>query len=151
MRPNIVFIMADDMGYGDPGCYGATTIRTPHCDRLAREGRRFTDAHTPAASCSPTRFGLLTGSYPWREGRVPGALSASEAYKLRDGEPTVASLLKNAGYATACVGKWHLGTQRKTPVDWNAPLTPGPRSQPPWMADPAITPVCPLAESFLKI
>jgi len=127
-RPNIVFIMADDMGYGDLGCYGATKIATPHCDRLAREGRRFTDAHTPAASCSPTRFGLLTGSYPWREGRVPGALNASEAYKLRDGEPTVASLLKNAGYATGCVGKWHLGTQREKPVDWNAALTPGPNT-----------------------
>src|ERR1700745_3222301 len=76
--PNIVFIMADDMGYGDLGCYGATTIKTPHCDRLAREGRRFTDAHTPAASCSPTRFGLLTGGYPWRDGRVPGALNAGE-------------------------------------------------------------------------
>lgn len=72
-RPNIVFIMADDMGYGDLGCYGATTIKTPHCDQLAREGRGFTDAHTPAASCSPTRFGLLTGSYPWHGGRVPGA------------------------------------------------------------------------------
>src|SRR4051812_20159911 len=89
LRPNIVFIMADDMGYGDLGCYGATKINTPHCDRLAREGRRFTDAHTPAASCSPTRFGLLTGGYPWREARVPGALGASESYKLRDGEATV--------------------------------------------------------------
>jgi arylsulfatase A len=127
-RPNIVFIMADDMGYGDLGCYGATMIKTPHCDRLAREGRRFTDAHTPAASCSPTRFGLLTGGYPWREGRVPGALSGNESYKLRDGEPTVANLLKGAGYATGCVGKWHLGTQLKRPVDWNAPLTPGPNT-----------------------
>ena len=127
-RPNVVFIMADDMGYGDLGCYGATVVKTPHCDRLAREGRRFTDAHTPAASCSPTRFGLLTGGYPWRDGRVPGALSGNEAYKLRDGEPTVAGLLKGAGYATGCVGKWHLGTQRKRPVDWNAPLTPGPNT-----------------------
>lgn len=127
-RPNVVFIMADDMGYGDLGSYGATKISTPHCDRLAREGRRFTDAHTPAASCSPTRFGLLTGSYPWREGRVPGALNANENYKLRDGEPTVASLLKSAGYVTGCVGKWHLGTQRKKPVDWNAALTPGPNT-----------------------
>ena len=127
-RPNIVFIMADDMGYGDLSCYGATKINTPHCDLLAREGRRFTDAHTPAASCSPTRFGLLTGSYPWRENRVRGALNASESYKLRDGEPTVASILKGAGYATACVGKWHLGAQRNAPVDWNAALTPGPNT-----------------------
>src|SRR4051812_12756185 len=127
-RPNVVFIMADDMGYGDLGCYGATLISTPNCDRVAREGRRFTDAHTPSGSCSPTRFGLLTGSYPWRDGRVPGALNASESYKLRDGEPTVASILKAAGYATGCVGKWHLGTQRTRPVNWNAPLTPGPNN-----------------------
>ena len=64
--PHVVVIMADDMGYGDLGCYGASMISTPHCDRLAREGRRFTDAHAPSASCSPTRFGLLTGGYPWR-------------------------------------------------------------------------------------
>ena len=127
-RPNVVFIMADDMGYGDIGCYGAKTVATPHCDRLAREGRRFTDAHAPSGSCSPTRFGLLTGGYPWREGRVPGALNAGDSYKLRDGELTVASILKSAGYATGCVGKWHLGTQRKGPVDWTAPLTPGPNT-----------------------
>src|SRR5262245_51674806 len=76
-RPNIVVIMADDMGYGDLACYGATKIKTPHCDRLAREGRRFTDAHAPSSSCSPTRFGLLTGGYPWREKRVPGALASN--------------------------------------------------------------------------
>jgi arylsulfatase A-like enzyme len=92
-RPNVVFILADDMGYGDLGCYGATQVSTPHCDRLAREGRRFTDAHAASASCSPSRFGILTGCYPWREDRVPGALNAGATYKLRDGEPTVASLL----------------------------------------------------------
>lgn len=127
-RPNIIVIVADDLGYGDLGCYGATKIATPHCDRLAREGRRFTDAHAPAASCSPTRFGLLTGGYPWREHRVPGALQAGDTYKLREGEPTLATLLKSAGYATACIGKWHLGVQAKKPIDWNAPLTPGPNA-----------------------
>jgi arylsulfatase A-like enzyme len=71
---------------------------------------------------------LLTGGYPWRDARVPGALTAGESYRLRDGEPTVASLLKSAGYATGCIGKWHLGVQAKRPVDWNAPLTPGPRT-----------------------
>jgi hypothetical protein len=85
--PNIVFIIADDMGYGDLGCYGATKIATPHCDRLAREGRRFTDAHTPSGVCSPTRFGLLTGCYPWRENRVPRHLLASEPLVIRDGQP----------------------------------------------------------------
>ncbi|MBN8627364.1 MAG: arylsulfatase [Planctomycetes bacterium] len=127
-RPNVVIIMADDLGYGDLACYGATQILTPHCDRLAREGRRFTDAHTPSGVCSPTRFGLLTGGYPWRENRVPQHLTASEPYVLRDGEPTVATVLKSAGYATGCVGKWHLGAQQKNPIDWNAPLTPGPRT-----------------------
>ncbi len=126
--PNVVFIMADDLGYGDFSCYGATKISTPHCDRVAREGRRFTDAHTPSAVCSPTRFGLLTGNYPWRENRVPRHLLASEPLVIRDGEPTVASLLKAAGYATGCIGKWHLGAQRKNPIDWNAPLVPGPNS-----------------------
>ena len=102
-RPNIVLILADDLGYGDLGCYGATKIATPHCDRLAREGRRFTDAHSPSAVCSPTRFGLLTGGYPWRENRVPRHLLAGETYVMRDGEPTVASILKSAGYATGCL------------------------------------------------
>jgi arylsulfatase A-like enzyme len=125
-RPNIVVIMADDLGYGDLGCYGATKIATPHCDRLAKEGRRFTDAHTPSGVCSPTRFGLLTGGYPWRDRRVPRHLHASEPLAIRDGEPTIASILKAAGYATACIGKWHLGAQRQNPIDWNAPLKPGP-------------------------
>lgn len=127
-RPNVVFIMADDLGYGDLACYGATKIATPHCDRLAREGRRFTDAHTPSGVCSPTRFGLLAGCYPWRENRVPRHLLASEPLVIRDGEPTVASLLQAAGYVTGCVGKWHLGAQRQNPIDWNAPLVPGPNS-----------------------
>lgn len=127
-RPNVIFILADDLGYGDLGCYGATKVTTPHCDRLAREGRRFTDAHAASGSCSPSRFGWLTGCYPWREGRVPGALNASASCKLRDGEATVASLLKGAGYVTACIGKWHLGVQRTKPVNWNERLAPGPNA-----------------------
>ena len=126
--PNVVVILADDLGYGDLGCYGATKIVTPHCDRLAREGRRFTDAHSPSAVCSPTRFGLLTGCYPWRENRVPRHLLAGETYVLREGEPTIASMLKSAGYATGCVGKWHLGAQRGEQIDFNQPLTPGPNA-----------------------
>lgn len=125
-RPNIVVIMADDLGYGDLSCYGASKISTPNCDRLAKEGRRFTDAHSPSAVCSPTRFGLLTGTYPWRGNRVPRHLHASEPLVIRDGEATIASLLKAAGYATGCVGKWHLGAQRQNPIDWNQPLRPGP-------------------------
>ncbi len=127
-RPNVVFILADDLGYGDLGCYGATKILTPNCDRLAREGRRFTDAHSPSAVCSPTRFGLMTGGYPWRENRVPRHLLAGETFVLRDGEHTVASILRGAGYATGCVGKWHLGAQRGEAIDFNQPLTPGPNA-----------------------
>jgi arylsulfatase A-like enzyme len=127
-RPNVVVIMADDLGYGDLSCYGATRIATPHCDRLAREGRRFTDAHSPSGVCSPTRFGLLTGCYPWRDNRVPRHLLASEPLVIGEGEPTIASLLQAAGYATGCIGKWHLGAQRSNPIDWNAPLTPGPNA-----------------------
>jgi arylsulfatase A len=127
-RPNIVVILADDLGYGDLACYGATKIATPHCDRLAREGRRFTDAHSPSAVCSPTRFGLLSGCYPWRENRVPRHLLAGETFVFRDGEPTVASVLKTAVYATGCVGKWHLGVQRGTAIDFNRPLEPGPNA-----------------------
>lgn len=125
-RPNIVFIMADDMGLGNLSCYGATKITTPHCDRLAAQGMRFTRAHTPSAVCSPTRYGVLTGTYPWRGNRVPRHLIATEPLVIADGEHTVASLLQAQGYATAAIGKWHLGVQREDPIDWNKPLSPGP-------------------------
>jgi arylsulfatase A-like enzyme len=125
-RPNVVIILADDLGYGDLACYGATLIDTPHCDRLASEGRRFTDAHSPSAVCSPTRFGLLTGMYPWRGQRVPRHLHAWETLVIREGEATIASLLQSAGYATGCFGKWHLGAQRGQKIDWTRPLKPGP-------------------------
>ena len=95
--PNIVLIMADDLGYGDLCCYDVTKIATPHCDELARQGRRFTDAHTPSAICSPTRYGLLTGNYPWCGNRVPRHLLASEPLVIRPGQHTIATLLKRAG------------------------------------------------------
>jgi len=104
-RPNIVFIMADDMGYGDPGCYNPESkIPTRSVDRLAAEGRRFTDAHAPAAVCVPTRYGLLTGRFPMRMDRRRGG-----APLLDEGQVTLGSLLADHGYATGCVGKWHLG------------------------------------------
>jgi len=127
-KPNIVFILADDLGYGCLGCYGATKIRTPNCDRLAKQGRLFTNAHDPASVCSPTRFGVITGGYPWRGGRVPKHMIAKDPLVIRDGEYTIPGLLKQNGYATAAFGKWHLGVQRQDPVDWNKPLRPGPNA-----------------------
>lgn len=123
-RPNIVLILADDVGYGDLGCYGATKVKTPNLDRLAREGARFTDAHATASVCTPTRFALLTGRYAWRQpgtGIAPG----DSPLLINPDTVTLASALKSAGYATALVGKWHLGLGATKP-DFNADLKPGP-------------------------
>ena len=110
MRPNIVFIMADDMGIGDVGCYNKESlIPTPNMDRLAAEGVRFTDAHSPSAVCTPTRYGLLTGRYCWRTPLKSEVLFNYEPPLIEPTRLTVASLLKKQGYRTACIGKWHLG------------------------------------------
>ena len=120
-RPNIVFLLADDMGYGDPGCYNPESkIPTPHMDRLAAEGMRFTDAHSPSAVCSPTRYGVLTGRYCWRSRLTKGVLSGYSPALIEEGRATVASLLRDHGYRTAVIGKWHLGldwTLRSRPED----------------------------------
>ena len=107
--PNVLIILADDLGYGDLTCYGATRIKTPHIDRLARQGMRFTDAHTPSAVCSPTRYGLLTGRYCWRTWLKSNVLDGFDPPLIENGRTTLAALLKSKGYTTACVGKWHLG------------------------------------------
>ena len=108
--PNIVYILADDLGYGDVGCYNPESkIPTPHVDQLAREGTRFTDAHTPSAVCTPTRYGILTGRYAWRTRLKYRVLDGFDPPLIDKGRMTVASLLKQKGYHTACVGKWHLG------------------------------------------
>lgn len=125
-RPNIIFIMADDLGYGDLGCYGATQIPTPHIDKLASEGKRFIDAHAPAAVCTPTRYGVLTGRYSWRSKMKRGVLNGYDPLLLEKGRLTVASMLKENGYGTACVGKWHLGLGNQKPTDFSQPLSPGP-------------------------
>lgn len=124
--PNIILINADDLGYGDLSCYGSTMVQTPNIDQLAREGRRFTDAHTASAVCSPSRYGLLTGRYPLRRnfwGPIPGVI---QGLTIDTEIPTIASILQQAGYATACVGKWHLGFGEAEGPNWNSELKPGP-------------------------
>lgn len=114
--PNIVFILADDMGYGDVSCYNKESkIQTPNIDKLASEGIMFTDAHSPAAMCTPTRYGLLTGRYCWKT-RVKKwvILGYDETPLIEKGQSTVGSLLQNKGYSTACIGKWHLGLNWQT-------------------------------------
>ena len=108
-KPNIIFLMADDMGYGDLGCYGATQIPTPNIDRLASQGIRFTDAHAPSALCTPTRYGVLTGRYCWRTRLKKGVIYGHSKPLIKPDRLTVPSLLKQHGYKTACIGKWHLG------------------------------------------
>ncbi|MCG8310243.1 MAG: arylsulfatase [Cytophagales bacterium] len=124
--PNIVVINADDLGYGDLGCYGATKLKTPNIDKLAQGGRMFTDAHSASAVCSPSRYALLTGEYPIRHGNLYKPVFLKSKLVVDTNKETIASILKKAGYATACVGKWHLGFGTTEPVDWNKPLTPGP-------------------------
>lgn len=108
-KPNILVVLFDDLGYGQPGCYReGSDFKTPNIDRVAREGMRFTDAHTASALCTPTRYGLLTGRYPSRIGQYR-VLTTYSAPIIPPERLTVASLLKQSGYDTACVGKWHLG------------------------------------------
>lgn len=108
-KPNFIVIFTDDQGYGDLGSFGSTTIRTPHLDRLAQEGRRFTSFVSASSVCSPSRAALLTGSYPKRVGMHQGVLFPTSTTGLNPAEHTIADHLKQQGYATACFGKWHLG------------------------------------------
>ena len=114
-KPNIVFILADDMGYGDLGCYNSESkIATPNIDGLAEQGIRFTNAHAPGAWCVPSRYGLLTGRYP---GRLESLNTRSKSL-IEPGQETLASMLKRSGYQTACIGKWHQGFKG---LDWDKP------------------------------
>ncbi len=124
---HVVVILADDLGSGDLGCYNAASkVPTPNLDRLAREGMRFTDAHTPSGVCTPTRYGLLTGRYCWRSRLKSGVLYGYDPCLIDEGRTTLASLLKKQGYATGGAGKWHLGLGPTRPTDFAKPLTPGP-------------------------
>jgi len=133
-RPNIVFIMADDLGYGDLQCLNrASKIPTPHLNRLAESGMTFTDAHSPSAVCTPTRYGVVTGRYSWRGRLKRGVLFGYSEPLIEEGRATVASILKARGYTTGVVGKWHLGLGwatkpggKKQDIDYSRPVTQGP-------------------------
>lgn len=143
-KPNIVYILADDLGYGDVGCYNAQSkIPTPHLDRLAAQGMRFTDAHAPSSVCTPTRYALLTGRYAWRSPLKRGVLGPWGVPIIAADRLTVPSLLRQHGYATAMIGKWHLGLNyttkdgqpaapgddRMSNVDFTKPIADGPTAR----------------------
>src|SRR5262249_51941528 len=143
-RPNIVYILADDLGYGDLGCYNSgSKIPTPNLDRLAAEGMRFTDAHAPTSVCTPTRYAILTGRYSVRTRLQRDVLGPWGETLIAAGRLTVPALLKQHGYSTACLGKWHLGWRwptkdgqpprsgpdRLSNVDFTRPVTDGPTTR----------------------
>jgi len=123
-KPNIVILYLDDLGYGDVGAYGASEIQTPNIDRLANEGVLFTDAHSSSSTCTPSRYALLTGVYPWRN-KDAKILPGTAPLIIDTAQITVPKMLKQQGYTTAIVGKWHLGLGAGQ-VDWNKRVTPGP-------------------------
>jgi arylsulfatase A len=135
VKPNIVYILADDLGYGDVGCYNpASKIPTPNIDQLARDGVRFTDAHSPSSVCTPTRYALLTGRYAWRTRLQRNVIGPFSEPLIAEKQLTVAGLLREQGYATACIGKWHLGWGWPRPGaegkrDFTRPIPDGPTAR----------------------
>lgn len=125
-QPNVIFIVADDLGYGDLSCYGARRIQTPSVDGLAKKGILFTDAHAVASTSTPSRYSLFTGHYAWRRNDT-GIARGDAGMVIRPEQITVADMFKDAGYTTGAVGKWHLGLGDKTGTqNWNEKITPGP-------------------------
>ncbi len=125
-KPNVIFIYADDLGYGDLSSYGATKISTPHIDKLALQGIKFTNAHTTSATCTPSRFGLLTGKYPWRKTGT-NVLPGDASLIIPTDRLTLPKLFQNEGYKTGVVGKWHLGLgEPNQTIDWNKHVKKGP-------------------------
>jgi arylsulfatase A-like enzyme len=125
IKPNVILIYADDLGYGDLSCYGATKIQTPNIDKLSASGIRFTNCHTTSATCTPSRYGLMTGRYPWRQ-EGTGVLPGDAALIVPTNKTTLARVFQNAGYKTAVVGKWHLGLGDAVEKNWNKEIKPGP-------------------------
>ena len=127
-KPNIIIILADDLGSGDLSCAGAIKIRTPNIDRLAADGVRFTQGYAPSATCTPSRFSLLTGEYAWRQSAKKNTILDGDApLCIEPGRLTLPAMLRQAGYQTGIVGKWHLGLgDGQTKVDFNREVKPGP-------------------------
>jgi arylsulfatase A-like enzyme len=124
-KPNVILIYGDDVGYGDLSCYGATAINTPNIDKLANQGIRFTNAHSAASTCTPSRYAMMMGVYAWRK-KNTGILPGDAALIIPEGKKNLPLTFKNAGYKTAIVGKWHLGLGKDGGPNWNGEIKPGP-------------------------
>ncbi|KAA9041910.1 arylsulfatase [Ginsengibacter hankyongi] len=124
-KPSVIIIYSDDVGYGDISCYGAGKIQTPNIDKIAEEGIRFTNAHASSSTCTPSRYALLTGKYPWRK-KGTGIAAGDTGSIIDETQFTLGDLFQNAGYQTAVIGKWHLGLGGPTGPNWNDSIKPSP-------------------------